>query len=347
MLLPTLNALAFLHGRHLVQGQLKPSNILVVGDQLKLASDTIRPAGESSASIAQSSVYDPPEARDGSSFAVGDIWSLGITVVEALTQHPPEWPDKGSDTPFLPTTLPPAFAGIVRRCLNRSPAKRPLLTDLEAHIKLAPQASLGTVPRPEMSSPPEAAVSFPQPVVRNAPDPATPPQEAAKHRLFVPALTLLITILVAVWAGLHLFQGHPNSKQPASSTSAASRNPRTPMSAPPEVPAPSANADSGLPKPASASRSVLHEEIPAVPRSARETIRGHITVAVRVSVDSSGKVVAETLENPGPSKYFAHLASAAARKWKFAPADNRNSRKWLLRFQFTRGGTTAHATTRR
>jgi len=28
-----------------VHGQLKPSNILVIDDQLKLASDTIRPAG--------------------------------------------------------------------------------------------------------------------------------------------------------------------------------------------------------------------------------------------------------------------------------------------------------------
>src|SRR6516164_6272049 len=35
MLLPTLDALTFLHGRNLVQGQLKPANILVVGDQLK------------------------------------------------------------------------------------------------------------------------------------------------------------------------------------------------------------------------------------------------------------------------------------------------------------------------
>ena len=46
MLRPTLDALAFLHGRNLVQGQLKPANILVVGDQLKLASDTIRRVSE-------------------------------------------------------------------------------------------------------------------------------------------------------------------------------------------------------------------------------------------------------------------------------------------------------------
>ncbi len=70
MLPLTFDALTFLHDRGLVQGQLKPSNVLVVGNQLKLASDTIRPAGEATASIGTLSLYNPPEARDGS-------WRLG------------------------------------------------------------------------------------------------------------------------------------------------------------------------------------------------------------------------------------------------------------------------------
>ena len=46
MLLPTLDALTFLHRQNFIQGQLKPSNFLVVNDQLKLASDTIRAAAD-------------------------------------------------------------------------------------------------------------------------------------------------------------------------------------------------------------------------------------------------------------------------------------------------------------
>src|SRR5258706_10228238 len=96
MLIPILSGLAFLHRERLVQGRLRPSNILVVGDQLKLASDTIRPAGESSAGSVRSSVYDPPEASDGGVSAAGDTRSLGVIEVEALTQHPLSWPvDKG------------------------------------------------------------------------------------------------------------------------------------------------------------------------------------------------------------------------------------------------------------
>ena len=51
LLLPTLEALAFLHGKNLVQGQLKPPNVLVVDDRVKLASDTVRPAGDSVSGI--------------------------------------------------------------------------------------------------------------------------------------------------------------------------------------------------------------------------------------------------------------------------------------------------------
>jgi TonB family protein len=89
---------------------------------------------------------------------------------------------------------------------------------------------------------------------------------------------------------------------------------------------------------------VVHEEIPKVSLSSRETIRGHVRVAVRVTVDKSGKVVRDTFENASSSKYFNRVASEAARKWKFTAADNEGSREWLLHFEFGREGTTVRAT---
>jgi cytoskeletal protein RodZ len=163
--------------------------------------------------------------------------------------------------------------------------------------------------------------------------------------VFVLTSAVLLMVLAALWAGLHLFQRNRNSPQSASTTaqtpaqqpappSTASQNPEASVPASPEVTAPSSE------------RSVLHKEIPDVPRSASDTIRGHFHVAVRVSVDRAGNVVHETLENPGPSKYFAGLATAAARKWKFVPTDKQDSREWLLRFEFSRGSTTGHAAAR-
>src|SRR6202011_2924520 len=104
----------------------------------------------------------------------------------------------------------------------------------------------------------------------------------------------------------------------------ASQNPETSLSPPPEVSAPASRPAQPLPNKAP---SVLREVIPDVPRRVRDTIHGHIKVAVRVTVDSSGNVVDETLENHGPSKYFTRLATEAAKKWKFAPAGNHDSRK--------------------
>jgi hypothetical protein len=66
---------------------------------------------------------------------------------------------------------------------------------------------------------------------------------------------------------------------------------------------------------------------------------------VRVLVDPYGKVVGEFMENAGPSRYFARLASDAAEKWQFIETDTRSPRVWLLHFEFTRGGTAIQATT--
>ena len=145
LLLPTLEALAFLHGKNLVQGQLKPTNVLVVDDRVKLASDTVRPAGDSVAAIAEPSLYDSPEAKEGRISAAGDVWALGVTIVEALTQRSPTWSDARREIVSLPAALPPLFADIARRCLSRYPAGRPSITGLVAQIKRAGHAPAAPV----------------------------------------------------------------------------------------------------------------------------------------------------------------------------------------------------------
>jgi TonB family protein len=70
-----------------------------------------------------------------------------------------------------------------------------------------------------------------------------------------------------------------------------------------------------------------------------------VRVAVRVIVDSSGRVVRDNLDNPSSSSYFNRVASEAARKWRFAAADQ-GSREWLLHFEFGRDGTTVRAVPR-
>ena len=64
---------------------------------------------------------------------------------------------------------------------------------------------------------------------------------------------------------------------------------------------------------------------------------------VRVAVNDAGNVTDTTLQYPGSSRYFAQKASESAKAWRFAPATARQSRKWLLQFEFTRSGVEANA----
>jgi TonB family protein len=58
-----------------------------------------------------------------------------VTIVQALTQSPPAWPDERREIVSWPAALPSAFVSIVRRCLSRYPAGRPTIPDLKALIK--------------------------------------------------------------------------------------------------------------------------------------------------------------------------------------------------------------------
>ncbi len=135
LLLPTLDALSYLHRQELVQGQLKPANILVVGDQLKLASDTARRLSEGATSTHPPTAYDPPEARQGSTSPAGDIWALGVTLCEALTCRLPSGLNEPGEAPVLPADFSPVFRDIVTRCLSVNPHDRPGLKELAAFAR--------------------------------------------------------------------------------------------------------------------------------------------------------------------------------------------------------------------
>jgi serine/threonine protein kinase len=322
-LLPaTLDALAYLHSKNLAHGGLKPPNFLVVDDQLKLASDTIRPAGERTASTTKPSLYDPPEAKNGRASTAGDIWGLGITLVEALTQTPPAWSRERSESVSLPANLAPEFVDTIQRCLNRDPGHRPATAELVAQFKQAPTATTASAATPVMNEPSVRTLST---------------LKSPKTRFLVTVITVGIITLWAVWTGVHMLHTHANVQQSASIT------PQSPPALSPPAVSPAAAVENSKVSIAAPLPTVLHQEIPDLSRSARESIRGVIKIAVRVIVDRSGNVVAATLDTRESSKYFARAARDAAKKWKFAQAADQASRVWLLHFEFTRAGTTAHA----
>ncbi|MGA8073200.1 MAG: TonB family protein [Candidatus Acidiferrales bacterium] len=347
MLSPVLGALAYLHAKGLVHSRIKPANIMASGDQLKLSSDGIRRAGDP---ISEPSGYDPPEATSSSA---GDIWSLGMTLVEVLTQRLPAWERHAQADPNVPKTLPAPLLDIARHCLRRDPARRWTLADIAKRL-----------------NPPLAAQRAEQ----------SAQQSAAPRNIWYLIAALIVLLASIGLVSRRLLKESPRSDtpipqateniskksspepRPVVSAAPAEKKPEPPVASPgpaekksePPIEKPVANAPPQIavptppaqapkvPEPKAASSGVLHQVLPDVPQKSLDTIRGTVRVGIKVSVDPSGKVTDATIDSPGPSTYFANLALDAAQKWKFAPSRSGPS-DWTLRFEFTPDGTQAFA----
>jgi serine/threonine protein kinase len=216
MLPPALHALTFLHANDLVHGHLKPSNVLAVGDQLKLSSDTVRPTGTAPSGVVRTSLYDPPELSQGRISPAGDIWALGMTLVEALSQR--TWKGargQGETTTSLLSSLPDPFQETARRCLSRSPSDRPTIADLEAQYGRSLQdevISVEVISTPQ-SPEAEAADATDAPDAAGAVDPAetqsagaaggeAAPQSPSLTSLSLRAIVLALLLFFGAWAVL-------------------------------------------------------------------------------------------------------------------------------------------------
>lgn len=329
LLKPLLDAIAFLHERCWVHTRIQPSNIMVVGDQVKLSCDSAVPMPYRSAG-ARTSLYDPPDLESRRT-AAGDIWATGITLIEALTQHAP-LPGTGEDQPALPQDLPPPLAEFIRRCLQRSASQRPAAGVLWSELT-------GIVrPVPQPQRPPPPAQGNPAPSAPT-PEPAVSPSSRSARR-GVPIAIALGGL--AAWFFLHRHAPAPQHEpRPPAAPAIPDAGAVSPGAATPAAPV-AAVAQAPHPAPVAPAGGVRHEELPRVPDHAAATIHGRFNVVVRVSVNPNGEVSDSRFESAGPSAYFGRLSMNAARRWTFARAAE-PARDWVITFQYSREGVTARA----
>lgn len=297
MLPPIAEAVAYLHGRGLTLGNLKPANVLAVDDMLKLASDSIASG-------------DPS----------GDLRGFAATVTQALTQRA-DAVDR----------VPEPFRDIARHCMGSN--GRPAWTAAELVSRLQSRGP--------------------------AAEPARAKSTGPRPTTYAIATALVLVALIVVGAYLKNRGGEKAAQAPVTQAPAA-QNPapvpakaaQTPVPVPakttqpapePVAPKPAARERSPQPAPVQASTGsdqAVQQPLPEITDKARRTIHGTVVIHVKVTIDETGSVTAATLQ-PTASRYLGKLCAAAAREWRFLPAEGGGTRERTLRFQITQADTRA------
>ncbi len=328
MLPPILRALDFVHSKGLVHGHIQPSNILAIGDQVKLSSDALSAPGENRG-VATGSAYAAPETASGTSSTASDMWQLGITLIEVLTQTAPVVDRARSSAPQIPAGVPEPFREIAGRCLQVEPGKRWTLGDILERLGEK---------RPEVR-----------------PTPASAPVERASSAVAVPsprkvsAKWSYLLVVAAVLALVFVFSPRPKPSSPPSTDALPAQQGATGQKSPAQQ-EPNQTAAAGgranvVATNPDSQNGVVQRVVPEVSQGARRSIHGTIQIRVKVKVDAAGNVDAVKLESGRASKYFKRVALDAARDWKFVPAPNGEPgpREWKLQFGFSRSQTEASA----
>jgi len=348
MLSPVLAAISYLHREGFIHGRIKPSNIMATGDQVKLSTDSLSVQGDPPLNTLRTA-YDAPELKQGKSLPASDMWSLGMSVVNVLTQSVPSLAGGAAK---IPDSIPKPFSTIAERCLQVDARQRASLDEIQDLLKRPTQPVVAASAVREPSSVRERTAPRETPVARTAILGAADGSEKRGINLaYLLPVAALLLILVGLWWNHN--SNHPSSANQGSGNQAQSRasSPASPIAKPATQP-PAASAKHTVNPPPQAEAeartsepdgsNVVRQVLPQISAGARSTVTGRVRVSIRARVDAEGNVMRTSFDSHGPSEYFARKAMEASQEWKFARSAGETL--WVIRFGFGRKDTLASAT---
>jgi TonB family protein len=328
-----LKGLAYIHAEGLVHGRVKPSNILATGDVVKLSSDSLRAAGGANRGNGGKNAYDAPETGTGALGPSADVWSLGVTLVEMLTQRlsvPDSAPGRQST---LLAGIPEPFQEIAQHCLQVDPRNRWTVAEIAARLRPGKAE-----PTSRQVLPSEAAA---QVGIEAGARPLSDAGDGKKSAKWPYALAVVGALVVA---GILIARpkAPAGTAQPDASDAGTSPSERREASTPALGDGSSTAAavpNGSQPGQADFEGQVAKRVIPQISPGAMRSIRGKIRIQAKVNVDETGSVTQARLKGHVRSRYFARQVLEAARGWKFKPARVNGqpvASEWIVQFTLSR-----------
>jgi serine/threonine protein kinase, bacterial len=193
-------ALAYVHGRGIVHGDVKPGNVLVPvdGSAVRLADFGVaRRLGEPSRATHATPEYVAPEiVAGGAPSPAADVYALGIVLYELLCGRSPYrggTPTEvllrhASCTAVAPPGMPAAVWPVIEKCMAPDPARRPAAGAVAARLRATEAALDGYAALPAL---PAEAVTWWARWSAGTPGAATRPAGSAAGSATPPSLALL------------------------------------------------------------------------------------------------------------------------------------------------------------
>src|SRR6266542_2576136 len=236
-----LDALRFAHRHGIIHRDVKPHNILIGGERVKVTDFGIARAGasqmtETGSIIGTAQYLSPEQARGAPVDQTSDLYSLGIVLYELLTGTVPFTGDSPveiamkhlSATPERPSAkrpdVPPALDSIVLRALAKDPAQRyqgaeEMDADLERvarGLSVSPrteEAATTVLRGTDLMNAPTTIQPAPAPVTQVRPPVPPAPSgryydydEPRRRRAIWPWLLAILLVAAAVIAGVYVYQ---------------------------------------------------------------------------------------------------------------------------------------------